>query len=286
MFCPKCGTENAEGSNYCRKCGAYLGSVGAKGGEETEQVNVAYPDPEDLHLRIRVGACRLRLRPGDGGMWVTGTYSHPAGLMPIRIEHDGGTVRISQQHDVTDVMIVKGTPGFDLLLGKSRPYKLTLETGVSDSSFDLGGLPLIEMTVRHGAGRFDIDFSAPNPREMSRLDINAGAVGMEMRNLANANFANMIVEGGAASYRFGFGGPLRRDADARISTGMSSVEIRVPPTTAAKIATKTTLGSLDIGDGYTKKEGSFWTEAAVAGKTPALTINASISLGTLSIRAG
>ena len=283
MFCPKCGTENVEGSNYCRKCGTYL-SVDSKVSEETEQINIAFPESEDLHLKIRVGACRLKVRPGEGGTWVTGTYSHPSGLMPSKVEHDGGTVKIFQQHDVADVRIVKGTPRFDLLLGKSKPYKLTLETGASESSLDLGGLPLTEMTVRHGAGRFDMDFSASNPGEMKRLDINAGAVGMEMKNLANANFVDMIVEGGAASYRFDFGGKSSRDGNAKISTGMSSVEIRVPSSTAAKIFSKTVLGTLDIGDGYTKKEGAFWTEAAVAGKTPFLTISASMSLGILSIK--
>jgi len=62
------------------------------------------------------------------------------------------------------------------------------------------------------------------------------------------------------------------------------VEIRVPSSTAAKINSRTVLGSVDIGDGYTKKEGGFWTEAALAGKTPVLTVSASMSLGTLSIK--
>lgn len=284
MFCTKCGTENAEGSNYCRQCGAFLAPPGSRAGEETEAIKVAFPETADLHLKIQVGACRLRIRPGGDDLWVTGSYFHPAGLMPSKVEVVEGTAKISQEHDVSDVKIVKGTPRFDLQLGKSRPYALTLEVGASESSFDLGGLPLTGMIVRHGAGRFDIDFSAPNPQEMKRLDVNAGAVGMEMKNLANANFAEMTVEGGAASYKFDFGGSLRRDGTARISTGMSSVEIRVPATTAAKLNSKTVLGSLDIGDGYTKKEGGFWTEAAVAGKTPVLNISASMSLGLLSIK--
>lgn len=284
MFCTKCGTENAEGSNYCRQCGAYLAPSSSKASEEAEQITVAFPETGDLHLKIQVGACRLRVRPGGGDHWVTGSYFHPSGLMPSKVEVGGGTVKISQEHDVTDVKIVKGTPRFDLQLGNARPYALTLEVGASESSLDLGGLPLTDITLRHGAGKFDIDFSLPNPQEMKRLDVNAGAVGMDMKNLANANFAEMIVEGGAAAYKFDFGGTVSRDCTARISTGMSSVEIRVPAATAAKVNIKTVLGSLDIGDGYTKKEGGFWTEAAVAGKTPVLNVSASMSLGTLAIK--
>jgi len=32
IHCPECGLVNAEGANYCQKCGAYLG-VGRSGGE-------------------------------------------------------------------------------------------------------------------------------------------------------------------------------------------------------------------------------------------------------------
>jgi hypothetical protein len=33
-----------------------------------------------------------------------------------------------------------------------------------------------------------------------------------------------------------------------------------------------------------KKEGAFWTEAAMAGKTPVLTIHANVAIGALSLR--
>ena len=59
----------------------------------------------------------------------------------------------------------------------------------------------------------------------------------------------------------------------------------VPGSTAAEIVAETTLGSVDKGDGFTEREGVFLTEAAMAGKTPRLTIRAGVRLGTLQIRA-
>jgi hypothetical protein len=44
------------------------------------------------------------------------------------------------------------------------------------------------------------------------------------------------------------------------------------------------MGGVNVGDGFTKKEGAFWTEAAVRGQTPVLTIEANISLGGLTIK--
>jgi hypothetical protein len=106
-----------------------------------------------------------------------------------------------------------------------------------------------------------------------------------MRNLANANFTDMILEGGAAGYKFDFGGTLTRDAHVRLTTGMSGVEISVPAATAAKIKAEIVMGGLNIGDGFTKKDGAFWTEGALKGQTPVLTVEANISLGGLTIKA-
>jgi len=249
------------------------------------EINVPYPEAADLHLKVSVGACRLKVTPGDGEAWVTGTYRHPSGVLPPRIVTEGGTVRITQRRNVADLGgLFSGTPRYELALGKARPYMLTLEVGASEGNFDLGGLPINHLVIRQGAGKVDFDFSAPNPQAMSLLHIDAGAVDLGMKNLANANFAEMRVGGGAAAYKFDFSGTLERDAQVKITTGVSSVEIHVPASTAAKITSQSVLGGLDIGDGFTKKEGAFWTEAALGGKTPVLTIHANISVGSLLIR--
>ncbi len=249
-------------------------------------INVPFPEVGSLHLKIRVGACRLRTTPGDGAAWVVGTYHDPTGTLPARIEQEGGNVTITQEYRTAEWWNLLGgnTPRFDLALGKAKAYMLTLEVGASESSVDLGGLPITRLLIKQGAGKADFDFSAPNPQPMSLLDLDAGAVGIEMKNLANANFAEMSVDGGAASYQFDFGGVLVREAHVRITTGMSSVEIRVPASSAARITTESFLGGLDVGDGLTKQEGAFWTQAALAGGTPVLTIHASITMGGLQLR--
>lgn len=253
---------------------------------DVTDISIAYPEAADRHLRISVGACRLVIRPGEGPEWVTGSYRDPTRSLPCRIAQEGGTVRITQEYHWADTLgRMGGFPvTFDLVLGKTQPYALTLETGASEGDLDLGGLPITRLAAKQGAGKIGIGFSAPNPTPMSALTLSNGASGIEMMNLANANCAEMDVEGGAAAYEFDFGGQLQQNMSVRISTGVSSVAIRVPATTAAKIASETVLGSVDVGDGYMKKEGAFWTEAALAGKTPLVTIQAKLALGSLRIR--
>lgn len=166
------------------------------------EINIPYPEEGEAHLRLNVGACRLKVRPGGGEALVSGTYEDPTGTLPLNIIQDGSTVRITQGRSVVDWFgVFSGVPRFDLALGTARPYILTFEGGASENVLDLGGLPLSRLVIKHGAGKLDIDFSAPNPHEMSLLELGSGAGGMEIRNLANANFAEMRVDGGAASYQ-------------------------------------------------------------------------------------
>src|SRR5262245_12588874 len=75
-------------------------------------VQVPFPDGNDLQLRITVGPAKLRIAPGDGSDWVSGTYTDPSGRVPCRIATDGTRVRISQESRWRGLM--RQTPVFDL----------------------------------------------------------------------------------------------------------------------------------------------------------------------------
>jgi hypothetical protein len=250
----------------------------------TSAITVAYPDAADRHLRISVGACRLSVVPGEADAWVTGSYDDPSGALPCKIMQEGGTVRITQVHNWADFIgRWDRPPTFELALGKIRPFALTLEVGASEATLDLGGVPITRLVARQGAGKYAIDFSSLNPQPMTLLSLSAGAAGMEVTTLANANCAEINLEGGAAAYTFDFGGALQRDTHARITTGLSSVELRIPAATAAKIVSESLLGSLDASSGFKQQHGAFWTEAALAGGTPLLTIQTNVTLGALRL---
>jgi FHA domain len=68
VHCPECGFVNAEGANYCQKCGAFLAEAAEKEGETTEvyQVDEAGDlKPVDLEEVTGEGAT-LVIRSGGG----------------------------------------------------------------------------------------------------------------------------------------------------------------------------------------------------------------------------
>jgi hypothetical protein len=220
---------------------------------------VAYPGADDLDLRIALGACRVEGRSSEEGSWIAGTYRDPTGKRApiIRKDKEGRFVTITEEKPSFERIpaVFGGVPHYELEFGKykERPFVLTIETGASEFDLDLGGVPLKALTVKQGAGRFNLTFSALNPYPMDLLEVSSGAAGIELHNLANANFSRMRLFGGAAAYEIDFDGRLSQSAEVRIETNLSGVEITVPGSTAAEIVAETTLGTVDVGDGFTKR---------------------------------
>ncbi len=249
-------------------------------------IRVAYPAGDDLHLRIALGACQVTAGPGEGDEWIAGTYHDPTDRRQLRIveEEAGATITEEQPSFGQIPAVFGGAPRYELEFGRARPFALTIETGASDFDLELGGVPLSRLVVRQGAGKFELDFARPNPARMELLDFSTGAAAIELENLANANFSELRLSGGAAGYELDFGGTLLHDAQASIETGVSAVKVTVPASTAARVVAETTLGSVDVGDGYTKKEGAFLTAPALHEHSPALDIRAGVRLGSLQLR--
>jgi hypothetical protein len=249
-------------------------------------IHVAYPALGNTHLRIALGACRFKARPGQGEGWVAGTNNDPTDRRPLRIIEEEASVTITEAEPSFERIpaVFGGVPRYEVELGKKRPFALTIETGASDFELDLGGIPLSRLMVRQGAGKFELGFPQPNPEPMELIDVSTGAAGIELENLANANFSEMRLSGGAATYELDFGGVLLREAWVSIETGLSGVVVSVPTSTAASVAAETTLGSVDVGDGFMKREGTFLTEAALKGDDPVLRIRAGVRLGSLQLR--
>lgn len=266
---------------------------GANASAGTERIDVPFPEESPRRLRISVGPGRLKLAAasttgaGDD-QWVSGTYHDPSNSIPLRLEVDGGMCRIGQHYRVP--RSYRLTPAFDLTLGTSQPYALSIEGGANDQfSCDLGALPLTGLEIKVGAGQMRFAVSQPNPAELDLAQISAGAVELTMRDLANLNAREIEIQGGAAKLAFDFAGELRHHCHVKLSTGAAGVELSIPATTAARITSRMSLGSIDVGDGFTTRDGAFLTPAAVVAvvgsdEVPLLTIEATAALGTLKLR--
>ncbi len=250
--------------------------------EVQDPIDVKFPEAADLHLRIAAGACRLVVTRGEGEQWATGKYTDPNGNTRVEVTQDGGTVRIHMHIETVSIPATGvRAPLLEIALGTARPYSLTIETGASESKLETGGLPLREMALLFGAGKADLAFSAPNPERMERLKIALGAGAVEVIGLGNANCAELVVEGGAMSCCLDFAGQMRAATNARISTAMASVELRVPVELAARLTSEGFASSVSASGPWVRQGTTYVTGAASAGAPVLLQIHNSSALGSL-----
>ncbi len=248
---------------------------------ERMAIDIPYPESSDATLQLRLGPCRLRVTATDGPSWIAGTYDDPTGSLPVQV-HTGPITTISQRVELSSFGALD-LPRLEIAISRRRPFALDIQAGASDTAFDLGGLPISRLSVKTGAGTFEIDFSEPNPGAMSLLELGAGAGALTARNVANANFSAFRLASGVAACMIDFGGTLRRDASARIDAGVGSVDLFIPASTAATVVAKAFASAKRATGAFTVRGEAYYTPAAIAAQQPRLEIEVSLALGALNL---
>lgn len=234
-------------------------------------------------VKLRMGAGSLSLRPGAAGL--------ASGVIRYNVEGWKPAVKRTDARLTIEQGNPKGLSGlggdvvnqWDLLLG-TAPMRLEVTAGAYEGSYELGGLTLAGLTVKDGASKCRLAFSAPNPGQMSRLDYETGASTVDFTGLANANFKTMEFSGGAGTYTLDFSGDLRTDAQVRIKAGVGTVRVIVPAGTVARVTVDSRLTDVSLEGTWVTQGEVYRTETAAAGgNAKSLSIKVEMSVGKLEL---
>ncbi len=122
-----------------------------------------------------------------------------------------------------------------LTLSKELTTTLDLDFGACEAEIDLGGIPLVEVTMDIGAASAMIEFSEPNPIRMKELNIDIGASSLELDDLANANADYITCSSGAASCELDFRGDFKGETVLDIDVGVGGVDVILPLGLAVRV---------------------------------------------------
>jgi len=222
----------------------------AAGEVETVTENVDAEGAKVLDIRCEFGAGEFVIQPEDiedaavldvtyTPRWVTYDidYSKRGGTGYLFLESN---LRRNRMHDESE-------NEWELTLSTRYPMLLDLEVGACEAEFDLGGLPIKELSLEIGAASGRIDFSEPNPERLTELNIEVGASSLEIHNLGNANFEEMHFEGGAASCELDFQGDFDGEAEVELEIGLGSLDIFIPRDLAIRVeADESWFSSVDF----------------------------------------
>ena len=244
---------------------------------ETLTIAEPLPDAEVAQVTLNVGAGNLTLAGGADGL-VSGQVEYNVAEWKPEIKRDGAAVTIEQGSVKDQLNIPSGdlVNKWDLQLGDA-PLELTVNAGAYEGEADLSGLSLRRLEFNDGASTNAVTFDAANPEEMTLLKYSTGASTVTLTGLANANFTEMIFEGGAGTYTLDFTGALQRDARVTVRAGVCTLTIVVPPGTQTEITKSGAVPSV-------KTEGTWDTSGdtyRLSGAGPLLLIDLYMVRGTL-----
>lgn len=227
------------------------------GPEVVDDINVPYPNVDEVNLKLSFGAGEMTLSPG-GSALVDGTAAYNYTEFKPEIVKDGGDVQVRMgDGDVTFLPSMDDLKNeWDFKLGE-KPMNLAVESGAYDGSFEFGGLALTSLTIKDGAANVNLAFSEPNQAEMDVFTYSTGASDVKMEGLANANFSIFDFSSGAGNYTLDFSGELQRDASIKIETGFSNLIIIVPEGVNAVATVESGVSNVNAGSGWGQSGGTY-----------------------------
>ena len=251
----------------------------------TQTVDIQVPMPEEpstvVELNLEFLAGELKMAPRASGYLASGTAIFNAADLEPKVEASGSSYTLRSGN-----LKIEGIPNFqddiknewDLQLANT-PMSLNIKAGAYNGSFELGGLSLEKLAISEGGSDLTGTFSEPNHVEMSSFTFSTGGSSVELKGLANANFAQMTFNSGAGDYTLSFDGDLQRNASVTIDAGVGTVNIIVPQGVNAQLTFDGGLSTVNTNGGWAQN-GNLYT---LSGSGPTITITVKMGAGTLNL---
>ncbi len=286
-YCPNCGSEVGEDDRFCSECGASLKEK--KGVLVTEELSIPFPEADNPLLELSVAvAGNITAGPGDEKL-LEGTISYDVPEWKPEITQTENRVTVKQLSRVTWQAFESPVNDWNITMGKAKPFRLRVKTGVMRGEWDLGGLPLKGLDVETGVSQNRLGFSEPNPETVNMVSIQTGVGETRLTGLLNANFREMKVGGGVGEVRLDFtGAELKEDANVRIEGGVGSFDITVDKDTRAlfKVGGLTHVNALGkiykVKGGFGRSE--YANDAYEEEEGPLLEFNITLGVGGITLR--
>ena len=223
-------------------------------------------DNDEVHVFVKYGAGRLKMRAGDGSMLYRMNLRYDEETFEPVSDLSGDRLHLGVESIGRGFKLGRrGQSGeLDLEFARGVPMDMDLKFGAVRADIDFGGLALTDLDLSTGASQSTIDTSEPNSVGMSSARFEVGAAEFEARHLGNLNAERIEVDAGVGEVTLWFDGRWQRDARASINMGLGALELRIPEGLGVRLKKDGFLVSLDSeglikrGDAYYSPD---WEEA-------------------------
>lgn len=138
--------------------------------------------------------------------------------------------------DDFDIKIVSaGKTSWDLKFNDKIPLDIKISAGAIKGNFDFTGMMISNLNIETGVSKTFISFDEPNPIRMEEFRLTLGLAKFRGKHLLNANFEEMIIEGGVGKSTLDFTGEVIDKSFVQLELGVSSTTIILPRNVGVKI---------------------------------------------------
>jgi len=248
------------------------------------EIQVSLPEEQTtgVELNLEFIAGDLKLSPGASGYLASGRATFNAVDFGPKVDNTGSSYTLSQGDQGIEGIPVAQEDlinEWDLQLADT-PMSLNIQAAAYNGSFELGGLSLENLSISEGGSSLRCTFSEPNHVEMSSFTFSTGGSSLELKGLANANFAQMNFTAGAGDYTLSFDGDLQRDANVTIDAGVGTLNLIVPDDINTQLIFDGGLTTINTSGAWSQND----TVYTISGSSPALTITVKMGAGTLNLK--
>ncbi len=223
------------------------------GGPQTQTIDIPYPADDTVTLNLSTNAGQVTLNPADSS-GVHGTLTTNVGAWVATTSSSGSTISVTQGTSSADV-IPDAQNSWDLQVGKGTALILNHTNTNADTTFNLGGLTLKQISATATSGGYTVRYGAPPPSNDGGTASYSLIAGMfDAAGLATSHLSSLSVttQGGDVTLSFD-GGALVQDMNVHIDTQVGEVMLRIPPSQPAQVTYRTSSGAvLEVDPAYTK----------------------------------
>jgi len=265
------------------------GNAAARDRQILEKNFQAAPQVKTVTLSGDISAAELRLDAHDGGDLFTGRVRYDAERTEVDIALDK-TGSAAEVEMIAKRLHKRGdlnSEGNLWTVSLSREYlwDIGLDIGAAECLLDLSGLPLQSLTLDVGASECEIVFDRPNPQELKRFSIDAGAGEMDVRGLGYARCRDFEFDGGAGSVEMDFDGFTSGFGTAHVDVGVGEIEIELPGDLPVRIiADDGWLSSVEIDDDVAESvRDGVWESPGYEKGTHGLELSIDVGIGQVTV---
>jgi predicted membrane protein len=244
---------------------------------------------KEVSVKIDLGVAVIDLERNNSGNILDAEMEYDPDQIKIRADYrkinDRGRLFLGSNNRENDLDLDLEDNSWQLGFGDQVPLSFDIDVGACNADFDFTGLKIDELEMDLGASSVEVEFRKPNSHRISEINLDVGASKLTMRRLGNANFEEMIFDGGAGDFTLDFTGDFDHSAEVTIEVGLGSLSILVPKDAGIQIKKESSfLASFSLDeDEFEEVKDDIYQNGNFGKTKKELIFNIEVGLGSVKV---